>query len=454
MENKNELTKKLTKETIIELMGFLDSGITSYHAVSNVRTCLLEAGFQELQETKLWSLERGGAYFCVRNDSSLMAFRVPECAIAGIAGFHVYAAHSDSPAFKVKENPELAKEGMYVSMNTEKYGGMILSTWLDRPLTIAGRVCVEKEGEIQSHLVRLKDNLCMIPSLAIHMNKEMNNGIALNPQTDMLPLLSMNTDAERECAKAQTTLLKDMLAETLRQSAGEAYTAEGILAFDLFVENCQKAVLAGAEDEFIMSARYDDLACAFAGMKGLIAAKPERYIDIFALFDNEEVGSLTRQGADSTLFRDTLENIADGLGVSANVYRTWKAGSFLLSADNAHACHPNQGAKADPVNRPYLNQGIALKYHGSQKYATDAYSAAYVKSLCRRYGIPMQIYTNRSDIAGGSTLGNLAMAQVSMAAADIGLPQLAMHSAYETAGVHDLEALVRLAEVFFMHRGA
>lgn len=428
--------------TLKDLMDFLDKGLTCYQAVKELEERFTENGFEKLSEKKLWELEQGKSYYAVRNDSSLMAFRIPSCDIKDIKGFHIYAAHSDSPAFKLKDSPEMVKEGSYVGINVEKYGGMILSAWMDRPLTIAGRVCVEKNSELVSYPIQLKDNICMIPNLAIHMNREMNNGVALNPQTDMIPLLMMKPEGDMQTVNA-------MLARELTRQTGEQYCEEDILASDLFVENSQKAVLAGADDEFIMSARYDDLACAFAGMKAMLEAKSDRYINVLAIFDNEEVGSLTRQGADSTFLKDTLENIADALGVTAAVFRTWKAESFLVSADNAHACHPNQGGEADPVNRPYLNKGIVLKYHGSQKYATDACSAAFVKRICKKQNIPCQTYTNRSDIPGGSTLGNLAMAQVSMAAADIGLPQLAMHSAYETAGTKDIEYLLCFAAAFF-----
>lgn len=432
-----------TKNNVLkELMDFLDKGLTCYHAVKELEERFAQEGFEKLSESALWKLEPGKSFYVLRNDSSFMAFRIPSCDIKDIKGFRIYAAHSDSPAFKLKENPEMAKEGSYVGINVEKYGGMILSTWMDRPLTIAGRVCVERNGEIVSYPVKLKDNICIIPNLAIHMNREMNNGVALNPQTDMIPLLMMKPEEDMQSVNA-------MLAKELTRQTGEHYGEEDILASDLFVENSQRAVLAGAEDEFIMSARYDDLACVFAGMNAMLEAESDAYINVLAVFDNEEVGSLTRQGADSTFLKDTLENIADGLGVSGAVYRTWKAESFLISADNAHACHPNQGGKADPVNRPYLNKGIVLKYHGSQKYATDAYSAAFVKRICKEQNIPCQTYTNRSDIPGGSTLGNLAMAQVSMAAADIGLPQLAMHSAYETAGAKDMEYLICFVRAFF-----
>ncbi|MDE6911458.1 MAG: M18 family aminopeptidase [Lachnospiraceae bacterium] len=432
-------------EYISELMEFLDGSLTSYHAIQNVRRLLLREGYAELSEREIWKLEAGGKYFVVRNDSSMMAFCLPTDSVDKIKGYHVYAAHSDSPAFKIKESPEMEKEGVYVSMNTEKYGGMILSTWFDRPLVIAGRVCVENEGALETYPVQLKENTCMIPSLAIHMNREANSGMAFSAQNDMAPLLGMTGNSDM----SSKGMIKAMLAETLNDMTGGDYRAEDILSYDLFVENCEKAVLAGMENEFIMTPRYDDLACVFAGCKGIMHARPERYIDVLAIFDNEEVGSLTRQGADSTFLRDTLQNIADGLGISANACRTWIADSFLLSADNAHACHPNQGGKADLTNRPYLNKGVVLKYHGGQKYATDAYSAAYVKRLCRQNDIPLQTYANHSDIPGGSTLGNLAMAQVSMAAADIGLPQLSMHSACETAGARDIEHLIRLAKAFY-----
>lgn len=434
----------MERRAVRELMDFLDKSLTCYHAVGEVEKELTKAGFIRLREENVWALENGGSYYVTRNDSSIIAFCVPSCDVEDILGFHLFAAHSDSPALKLKECPEMTKEGVYVSLNVERYGGMILSTWLDRPLTIAGRVCVKENGEIASYLVTLKENTCVIPSLAIHMNRDVNKGVELNPQTDMLPLLMMKSEEEE-----MTSCIKDMIAEALNKEYQKTFGAAEILSFDLFAENAQKAVLAGANDTFIMSARYDDLSCVFAGMKAMLETKSEQYINVLAVFDNEEVGSLTRQGADSDFLRDTIENIGDGLGIAPKRYRMWKAKSFLLSADNAHACHPNQGAKADPVNRPYLNGGIVLKYHGGQKYATDAYSAAVVKKLCKEQNIPCQIYTNRSDLVGGSTLGNLLMAQVSVPAADVGLPQLAMHSAYETGGTEDIESMIKLAKAFY-----
>lgn len=283
-------------EYISELMEFLDGSLTSYHAIQNVRRLLLREGYAELSEREIWKLEAGGKYFVVRNDSSMMAFCLPTDSVDKIKGYHVYAAHSDSPAFKIKESPEMEKEGVYVSMNTEKYGGMILSTWFDRPLVIAGRVCVENEGALETYPVQLKENTCMIPSLAIHMNREANSGMAFSAQNDMAPLLGMTGNGDT----SSKGMIKAMLAETLNDMTGGDYRAEDILSYDLFVENCEKAVLAGMENEFIMTPRYDDLACVFAGCKGIMHARPERYIDVLAIFDNEEVGSLTRQGADST----------------------------------------------------------------------------------------------------------------------------------------------------------
>jgi aspartyl aminopeptidase len=432
------------ENNIKELIQYLDNSLTAYQAVNNAKTILENNGFKQLYENKIWTLDKDtNKYFVIRNDSSIMAFTLPTCKTENIKGYHIYAAHSDSPAFKIKENPEMEKEGIYVTLNTEKYGGMIYSTWLDRPLTIAGRVCIDENGEIKSYPIKLKDNICMMPNLAIHMNRDMNDGVKLNPQTDLIPLITLTSDNKEDKFN-----LKTLLAEELTNITATPKTSEDILSYDLFVENSEKATIAGANDEFIMSARYDDLACAFAGLKAITQASSSDYINLLAIFDNEEVGSLTRQGADSTFLKDTLENIADTLGITSAKYRTQKSNSFMLSADNAHAMHPNQSGKADPTNRPIINKGVVLKHHGSQKYSTDAYSAAYVKKLCKDNDIPLQTYANRSDIAGGSTLGNLAMAQVSMPAADIGLPQLAMHSAYETAGVTDLTYLVQLAKAF------
>ena len=319
----------------------------------------------------------------------------------------------------------------------EKYGGMILSPWLDRPLSVAGRVFVAgKDGKPEVKLVNLKKDLLIIPNVAIHFNREINNGFAYNPQTDMAPLMGLD----------QEFSIKKLCAE----AAGVA--EEEILGSDLYVYNRDKGRIMGADDSLIGSPRLDDLQCAYATLRGFLASKPEEFISVYALFDNEEVGSGTKQGADSTFLEEFLEIVLENIYPDKN--RLWKRSfyqnSFLLSADNGHAVHPNHPEKTDPTNRPYLNGGVVLKYNGSQKYTTDGYSAAIVRQICNTWEIPLQTFANRSDIAGGSTLGNISTAHVSIPSADVGLAQLAMHSAFETAGVKDTEALAQLAEHLFV----
>ena len=328
-------------------------------------------------------------------------------------------------------------ENTYVKLNVEKYGGMILSPWLDRPLSVAGRVFVAgKDGKPEAKLVNLKKDLLIIPNVAIHFNREINNGFAYNPQTDMAPLMGLD----------QELSIKKLCAE----AAGVA--EEEILGSDLYVYNRDKGRIMGADDSLIGSPRLDDLQCAYATLRGFLASKPEEFISVYALFDNEEVGSGTKQGADSTFLEEFLEIVLENVYPDKN--RLWKRSfyqnSFLLSADNGHAVHPNHPEKTDPTNRPYLNGGVVLKYNGSQKYTTDGYSAAIVRQICNTWEIPLQIFANRSDIAGGSTLGNISTAHVSIPSADVGLAQLAMHSAFETAGVKDTEALAQLAEHLFV----
>ena len=326
-----------------------------------------------------------------------------------------------------------------MKLNTEKYGGMILSTWLDRALSVAGRVAVrdEKTGKIMTKLVNIDKDLLVIPNVAIHMNREMNKGVEYNPQTDMLPLFADKTESKGRSS------LQNMAAK----AAG--VKAEDILGQDLFLYVRERGRLLGEYGEFVLSPKLDDLQCVYAAIKAFTESTSEDYINVCTIFDNEEVGSGTRQGADSTFLEDTLRRIAGGLSESEDRYLQWVADSFMISADNAHAVHPNHPEKADPTNRPYLNGGIVIKYHGSQKYTTDAVSAAYMKNLCRQAEVPYQTYANRSDILGGSTLGNISTAHVSVACVDIGLPQLAMHSAVETAGLKDTAYAVKALRVFF-----
>ena len=351
-------------------------------------------------------------------------------------------------------------EEHYLRLNTEKYGGMILSTWLDRPLSVAGRLAVKNGNGIEGRLVNIDRDLCVIPNVAIHMNREMNKGVEYNPQVDLLPLLAdvsfdeydahTTYDAQTASENAEEqpeTVEKPTLVALAAEAAG--VDAETILGEDLFLYTRQEGKMIGAKGEFVLSPRLDDLQSAFALTKAFTESTPAEYINLCAVFDNEEVGSGTRQGADSTFLEDTLQRITEGLQEGHSTYLRWVADSFLISADNAHAVHPNHPEKADPANRPYLNGGIVIKYHGGQKYTTDGISAARMKDYCERAKVPYQTYANRSDIAGGSTLGNISTAHVSVSSVDIGLPQLAMHSAVETAGMKDTEYAVRALKEFW-----
>ena len=419
------------RETAEELLAFIQKSPTCFHAVAAMKEILEAEGYGELREEDRWNLEKGGKYYVTRNDSALIAFAIPE---EEAKGYRIMASHSDSPTFKIKENPEMEAEGRYVKLNVERYGGMICAPWFDRPLSVAGRVVVKEGEEIVSKLVDVDRDLLMIPNLAIHMNREVNDGYKFNAQKDMLPLYGMSS--------AKGTFLK-----TVAEAAG--VKEEEILGHDLFLYNRQEGTVWGAEEAFVSSARLDDLQCAFSSLKGFLAGKKEKYIAVHCVLDNEEVGSGTKQGAASTFLRDVLVRINSGLGQDQEDYLRRLAGSFMVSADNAHAVHPNYGEKADPVNRPCMNEGIVIKHSANQKYCTDGVSAAVFKDLCKRAGVPFQTFTNRSDILGGSTLGNISTTQVAVNAVDIGLAQLAMHSPYETAGVKDTVYLIKAAEMLF-----
>lgn len=416
------------------MLEFIEKSPSCFHAVANVKRLLEEQGFQELKEEAGWELASGKGYYVVRNDSSVIAFRLPQ---GEARGFHITAAHSDSPSFKIKEAPEIAVEEHYVKLNTEKYGGMILSTWLDRPLSVAGRVVVREKDNIVSKLVNVDKDLLVIPNVAIHMNRDMNKGVEYNPQTDMLPLFA-------DCSEGRK---KNAFMKRIAKAAD--VKQEDILGHDLFLYTREKGRILGENGEFVLSPRLDDLQCVYAAVKAFGESVPTQYVNVCAVFDNEEVGSGTKQGADSTFLEDTLFRIGESMKLDRSAYLRLVAGSFLISADNAHAVHPNHPEKADPTNRPYLNGGVVIKYHGSQRYTTDAVSAAKLKYLCEQAKVPFQSYANRSDIAGGSTLGNISTAHVSVSSVDIGLPQLAMHSAVETAGVRDTAYAIDMLKVFF-----
>ena len=419
------------KENITrKMLDFIDASPTAFHVVDNIKKELLKKKFTELKETDVWSLKPGN-YFVTRNGSAIISFKIPK---KDFKGFNMIASHSDSPTFKIKENPEMAVAGAYVKLNVEKYGGMLCAEWFDRPLSVAGRLVVDKKGKAEPVLVNVDRDLLMLPALAIHMDREANDGHKYNAQTDMLPLFGDETSEGK---------FFDIVAE----AAG--VKKKDILSHDLFLYNRVKPAFWGASEEYISSSRLDDQECVFSSLFGFLDAKPTDYVSMHLVFDNEEVGSTTKQGAASSFLKDTIERIGDGLGRTRQQYLSAIAGSFMISADNAHAVHPNYQDKADPVNRPVMNKGIVIKYNANQKYTTDGVSAANFKLLCKEAGVPFQTFTNRSDMPGGSTLGNISTTQVSVNTVDIGLAQLAMHSPYESAGSKDPEYLVKVAQVFY-----
>ncbi len=415
------------------LLSFIEQSPTAFHATAELKKLLQKHYYQELPENVRWHLKKGGTYFTTRNGSSIIAFRIPEEISEGM-GFQIAASHSDSPAFKIKENPEMSAEGNYTKLNAEKYGGMICAPWFDRPLSIAGRILCETDNGIQTRLVDFGEDQVLIPNVAIHMNRKVNEGYSYNVQTDLLPLYGDET-------------AKGTFWSKTAEKAG--VELRKLLGSDLFLYNRERGTLWGVEKKFLSAPRLDDLQCAFAAMRGLLEADAGQSIAMCAVFDNEEVGSATKQGAESDFFETTLRRIFRSLGKDSEDFDIALQNSFMVSADNAHAVHPNHSELADPTNRPYLNRGIVIKFNANQKYTTDGVSEAVFRKICDHAEVPYQYFTNRSDIAGGSTLGNIANTKVSMNTVDIGLPQLAMHSPYETTGAKDTYALVRAMREFF-----
>lgn len=418
----------MEQEVTRRLLDFLDASPSCYHAVDNLARRLEAEGYERLREVEPWTLRTGGKYYVVRGDSSLAAFRVP----GGVpAGFMLAAAHSDSPTYKVREEAEVLSAGNCVRLAVEPYGGMIARSWLDRPLSVAGRLVVRREGGIATQLVHVDRDLLVIPSVAIHLDREVNQGTALKANTDLLPLLGCGTERGR---------FRVLLAE----AAG--VPEEDILSTELFLYPRASAAVLGAEGELIASPRLDDLQCVFGCLEGFLAAKEGGSVPVLCVFNNEEVGSGTRQGADSTFLTDVLERVSTALGRD---WRLMAVNSFLVSADNAHAVHPAHPELSDGAERPVLNGGVVLKYNAGQKYTTDAVSGAVFREVCRAADVPVQRYSNRADLPGGSTLGNISSAHLSIPSVDIGLPQLAMHAAYEVAGSRDTALLARAMAEYF-----
>lgn len=412
-----------------QLLNFIEKCPSPYHRAETLSKILDENGFTRIYEQDNRALTPGGKYYVLRNYSSVIAFKIPE----EVKAFNIIAAHLDSPTFKIKENPQL-KQGPYISLNTERYGGMIYSTWLDRPLSVAGRIMVKEGNSVKQKLVNIDRDLLIIPNLAIHMDRTANDGKKMNPQTDLLPLYALESESV------------DFYGQIARAAGVEK---DDILSDDLFLYNRQKGTILGADSEFVASPKLDDLQCVFAALQGFLSAKDEKSVPILAIFDNEEVGSETKQGARSTFLSDVLYRITKSVGGDRDDMTRFLSNSFMISADNAHALHPNNISVADPTNRPAINGGIVIKYNANQRYTTDAVSSALFKMILDKAGVKYQTFHNRSDILGGGTLGNISNTRVSVNTVDIGLPQLAMHSAYETAGVKDTEDFILASNRFY-----
>lgn len=414
-----------------DLFEFLQEGVTPYHAAATAAAWLDAAGFTRLEEADYWNLEPGKGYYILRNGSAVVAWRIPEHAIGG---WRITASHSDAPGWKIKSDA-VTNDGCR-RLSVEGYGGMIMSSWLDRPLTVAGRVLVRTEDGVETRLVHFDRDLLVIPSLAIHMQRDVNKGHEYNPQIDMQPLWG----------PADSRTLTDLLCEEL------GVAAEDILDRDLQLVTRQAPTQIGPDGQYFMAPRIDDLECAATTLLGFIDASAETdsaCAPVWAMLDNEEVGSSSRQGAQSSFLRDVLDRILEAIPHSAQAEHRALANSFMLSADNGHAAHPNFAAKSDPAAPVRLGGGVVLKYNASQKYTTNALSGGIFRAICEKAGVPVQTFTNRADEPGGSTLGNLQSHSLPIPMADIGLAQLAMHSAVETAAVADAEAMVKAVAAFY-----
>jgi aspartyl aminopeptidase len=422
-----------------ELIDFIYESPTAFHAVESVKNILDKSGFNELKEEDRWQLQKGAKYYVTKNDSALFAFTVGT-GNAAEEGFKLIGAHTDSPSFRIKPNPEMVSENTYVKLNIEVYGGPILNTWLDRPLSIAGRVIVKGENPLnpETRLVNINKPILIIPNLAIHMNRDVNKGVELNRQKDTLPVLSLVNDELEKGNYLLNTVAAELKVEP-----------KDILDFDLFLYEFEKGRVIGLNNEFISSPRLDDLAMVHAGIKALTSVEASKATNMVMCFDNEEVGSSTKQGADSELLSNILERIVLSLGGDREDFFRAIAKSFMISADLAHAVHPNSGEKADPINRPVINKGPVIKLAANQSYTTDSFSASVYESICKAAEVPVQRYVNRSDTPGGSTIGPISSTHLAIKSVDMGTPILAMHSVRELGGVLDHSYVTKSFEQFY-----
>lgn len=405
------------------LADFLNNSPTSFEAIETIETELNEEGYIKLEEKNPYTIEKGGKYYVTRNGSSIIAFNIGKT--IKDYSLKICASHSDCPSFKIKPESFIYENG-YLKLNTEVYGGAIYYPWLDRPLSFAGRVIIKEDSLIKTINYDYKDVFCIIPSVAIHMNRDVNSKLELNPQVDLLPICSLKENN-----------FNDFLKNKIKKE---------ILGYDLYLYPYGNAYTWGIENEFISSFHLDNLECAYGSLYGFINNFNDESINMYCCFDNEEVGSLTRQGADSDFLEVTLKRITESLNID---YYILLAKGMMLSCDNAHALHPNHSEKSDPKNRPMINKGIVIKYNANQTYTSDGLSSAIFKDLLEKHNIPYQYFTNRSDMRGGSTLGNLSNGHSSILGVDIGLAQLAMHSPFETAGNKDIDYLIEATKSFY-----
>lgn len=422
-----------------ELIDFIYECPSAFHAVLSVKNTLLEKGFTELKEEEAWKLNKGGKYFTTKNDSAIITFVVGKGNIEE-SGFKLIGAHTDSPSFRIKPRPEIVSGNSYIKLNTEVYGGPILSTWFDRPLSAAGRVTITGKDILnpETKLININRPILIIPNLAIHMNRNINKGYEINGQKDTLPLLAMvNEELEEE------NYLLNVIANELK------IDIKDILDFDLFLYEFEKGKVIGLNNEFISSPRLDDLAMVHAGIKAITNVEASEATNVMIAFDNEEVGSHTKQGADSEVLSNILERIVLSLGGSREDFFRAIARSFMISADLAHALHPNSEEKADPVNRPIINKGPVIKLAANQSYTTDSNTAAVYEQICVKIGVPVQRFVNRSDSPGGSTIGPISSTHLAIRSVDMGTPILAMHSVRELGGVMDHSYVIKSFEEFY-----
>ena len=414
-----------------EFLEFINVAKTPFHAVAGLSNKLEMCGYSRLLESEKWNIELGGKYYVLKNDSSIIAFQVPTD--LSDLSFNITASHTDSPTFKVKPNHNVETMAKTLGMHLETYGGTIYSSWLDRPLSVAGRVVVKEGDKIVSKLVDINRPLCVIPNVAIHQNRQINDGYKYNPAVDMVAMY-----AQKDSIK-----LNDLIAKEYNLDK------ENIYGMELYIYNCYRGTLFGVNNEFVSAPQIDNLECAYLSLLAFLESKNEKSCNVYASFDNEEVGSGSKQGALSTFLHDVLRRVCRSLGIKCEGYDMAIAKSFMVSCDNAHGVHPNQPGLCDKLNSVYLNEGIVVKTNSNLSYTTDAVSQALFTSILSEANVKWQVFANRSDVRGGSTLGHLSLSQVSLDSIDIGLAQLAMHSSSEVAGVADMKMMVEGLKAFY-----